>query len=87
MFVRYPVSDGVKVLPGSVLNHRVLSTVGVQSHVCLSAGPAAPPPMAQSAQSSFYTVLLRSGAVCLPGELLQRSQLCHHVTASVLLSS
>lgn len=86
MFVCYAVSDGVNVLPGSVLNHSVLSTVGVQSHVCLSAGPAAPPQMAQSSQSSFYSVLLRSGAVCLPGELLQRSRLCDHVTGFVLPS-
>lgn len=47
-----------------------------QSHVCLSTGPsptepelpAASPQLGQSHQSSFYRVLLRSGAICLPGE-------------------
>ncbi|XP_068584909.1 pleckstrin homology domain-containing family G member 4B isoform X2 [Cebidichthys violaceus] len=59
-----------------------LSRPPVQSHVPLSTGPSPTEPepqldqsaaptvpvrLTQSSQSSFYTVLLRSGALCLPG--------------------
>ncbi|KAM8894248.1 puratrophin-1 isoform 2-T5 [Spinachia spinachia] len=77
-----PQTEGLSRLPGQ---SRAPCPTELEPHLDQSAARAVPVRLSQASQSSFYTVLLRSGALCLPGsrDRSGRVLLTVHATSSV----